>query len=90
VTVKKCPECNGDVSTRAKVCPHGDAHRSLTNTVALWAGSIVLICIVGVIGTQFSTVAMGLRYVKVGDIGASRAGHNGDFVAIETYLSLGF
>ena len=22
MTVKKCPECNGDVSTKAKACPH--------------------------------------------------------------------
>jgi RNA polymerase subunit RPABC4/transcription elongation factor Spt4 len=51
MTVKKCPECNGVVSTRAKACPHCGARRSLTSTVALWAGRIVLICIAGVVST---------------------------------------
>jgi RNA polymerase subunit RPABC4/transcription elongation factor Spt4 len=51
MTVKKCPECNGDVSTRAKVCPYCGARRSLTSIVALWAGRIVLICIAGLVST---------------------------------------
>ena len=51
MTVKKCPECNGDVSTKAKACPHCGARRSLTSTVALWAGCLVLICIAGVVST---------------------------------------
>jgi hypothetical protein len=33
MTVKKCPECNGDVSTRAKACPHCGTRRSLTSTL---------------------------------------------------------
>jgi len=49
MTIKKCPECNEDINTRAKVCPHCDARRSLTSTVALWAGRIALICIAGVV-----------------------------------------
>ena len=51
MTVKKCPECNGDVSARAKACPHCGARHSLTSTVALWAGCLVLICIAGVVST---------------------------------------
>ena len=61
MTVKKCPECNGNVSTRAKVCPHCGARRSLTSTMALWAGRIVLICIAGVIGT-LSGLSLVMRF----------------------------
>jgi hypothetical protein len=49
MTLKKYPECNEDINTRAKVCPHCGARRSLTSTVALWAGRIALICIAGVV-----------------------------------------
>jgi RNA polymerase subunit RPABC4/transcription elongation factor Spt4 len=49
MSVKKCPGCNGDISTRAKACPHCGARGSLTSVVALWAGRIVLICIAGIV-----------------------------------------
>jgi RNA polymerase subunit RPABC4/transcription elongation factor Spt4 len=51
MSVQKCPKCNGDVSTGGQACPHCGARRSLLSAVALWAGSIVLICIAGLIST---------------------------------------
>ena len=61
MTVKKYPECNAGVSTRAEACPHRGARRSLTSTVALWAGRIVLMCIAGVVST-LSGLSLVMRF----------------------------
>ena len=62
MTLKKYPECNEDINTRAKVCPHCGARRSLTSTVALWAGRIALICIAGVVSILLSGLSLLVRF----------------------------
>jgi len=64
MTVKKCPECNGDVSARVKACPYCGARRSLRSTVALWAGRTVLICIAGIVST-LSGLSLVVRFFGV-------------------------
>jgi len=79
LTIKKCPECYRDISTRAKACPHCGARSSLTSNVALWAGRIVLICIAGVVSI-LSGLSLVMRFfggqLKRPVLRAPKVGHD--------------